>query len=189
MSTQSIRIGCLMPMAFAVVLLVSASPFTRPARAAWNPGLLDSAEEAVQAFRDKAPDLEVFFDQAYGYAVFPRVKKGGLGVGGARGKGVVFEQGEPIGSATLTQATVGFQAGGQVYSEVIFFENEEALDRFTEGGFKLAAQAAAVAADKGVSTDAAYSDGVAIFTMTKGGLMYEASVGGQRFKFKERDLD
>jgi len=171
-------------LAALVGLLLAPGAF-----AGWNPELLGDAKDAIKAIKEKDPGIKTFFDQAHGYVVFPRVKKGGLGVGGARGKGIVFEQGKPIGSATLTQATVGFQAGGQVYIEIIFFESEHDLDVFKQGGFKLAAQATAVAADAGASADAAYSQGVAIFTMTKGGLMYEASVGGQRFHFSPGDPD
>lgn len=181
-----------LPKPVASMLVLLAAALWLPASAAlagWNPKLLEEAKDAVKAFKDKGEGIRIFFKQAHGYAVFPRVKKGGLGVGGARGKGVVFEKGEPIGISTLTQATVGFQAGGQVYSEIIFFETEADLERFTQGGFKLAAQAAAVAADKGVSADAAYSNGTAIFTMTRGGLMYEASVGGQKFSFKADEGD
>lgn len=174
----------------ALALIALASLLLAPVvSASWNPKLLQEAKDAIKAFKEKDPGLKIFFNQAHGYAVFPRVKKGGLGVGGARGKGVVFEKGKPIGSATLTQATVGFQAGGQVYSEIIFFKSEEHLDIFKEGGFKLSAQATAVAADTGASADAGYSEGVAIFTMTRGGLMYEASIGGQRFKFKAEKPD
>ncbi len=127
--------------------------------------------------------MEKHFKDAYGYAIFPNVGKGGLGVGGAAGNGVVYEGGTEIGMAKLSQLTVGFQAGGQAYKEIIFFKNKEAMDRFKDNKFEVAAQVSAVAATKGASADAKYNNGVMIYTMQKGGLMYEASVGGQKLKF------
>ena len=125
-----------------------------------------------------------FRAKAYGYAVFPTVGKGGIGIGGAYGTGRVYERGRYIGRSNLAQLTIGFQLGGQAYSEIIFFRDKAALDDFTNGNFELGAQASAVAATAGASADADYSDGVAVFTMAKGGLMYEASIGGQKFSFK-----
>ena len=106
--------------------------------------------------------------------------------GGAYGKGRVYEQGKHVGNTSMTQVTVGFQLGGQVYSQFIFFRDQTALDSFRRGNFEFGAQASAVAVTVGASADANYSDGVAIFTQAKGGLMYEASVGGQKFKVKSK---
>lgn len=142
------------------------------------------AEQTIELFKKTDPDLKKFFEQAVGYAVFPTVGKGGLGVGGARGTGLVYEKGKLIGEATLTQVTVGFQLGGQAYSELIFFETPEALEAFKASKFAMSAQVSAVAAAEGASRNAKYQLGVAVFTMAKGGLMYEASVGGQKFKFR-----
>lgn len=125
------------------------------------------------------------FNNAYGYVIFPNVGKGGIGIGGASGNGAAYQNGQLIGMAKMTQVTLGFQWGGQAYREVIFFENKEALDRFKENKIELSAQASAVAATAGASANAKYHDGVMIFTQTKGGLMYEASVGGQKLKFRE----
>ena len=127
--------------------------------------------------------MKVFFDQARGYAIFPTVGKGGIGIGGAYGKGKVFEREKLIGRTKLMQATIGFQLGGQAYREIIFFKDKNALDHFTSGNFEFSAQASAIAVTAGAATDADYSDGVAVFTMPKGGLMYEASIGGQKFSF------
>ena len=124
-----------------------------------------------------------FHKSAYGYAIFPKVTKAGLGVGGAAGRGIVYKGNIAVGSSKLKQASIGLQAGGQQYSEVIFFENKEAFDRFTSGKLKFDAQASAVAITEGASADMAYSSGVAVFTRIKGGLMYEASIGGQHFTF------
>ena len=129
------------------------------------------------------PLMKSIFDKAYGYVIFPNVGKGGIGVGGAAGNGTVYENNALIGWAKLSQVSIGFQAGGQAYREVIFFESKAALDRFKESKFEFAAQVSAVAAKAGASGNAKYTDGVMVFTMQKGGLMYEASVGGQKFKY------
>ena len=169
-----------------------------PVDAGWNPLKKDKTEEqkaeeqkaedaefaeAIAAFKAEDPDMKVFFDEAYGYAVFPSVGKGAVGIGGAYGSGKVYEKGREIGATKLSQLTIGFQLGGQAYREIIFFQNKAALDDFTSGNFEFSAQASAVALTSGVAKDADYSDGVAIFTIEKGGLMYEASIGGQKFSF------
>ena len=125
------------------------------------------------------------FEKAYGYVIFPNVGKGGVGVGGAAGNGAVYENNKLIGMAKLSQLSIGFQAGGQAYSEVIFFESQKAMNRFKESKFEFSAQVSAVAAKAGASGNAKYTEGVMVFTMEKGGLMYEASVGGQKFKFNK----
>ncbi len=142
-----------------------------------------AVEQAVARFVERDPDLQAFFDHAYGYAIFPRVGKGAIGVGAAHGDGQVFEQGRLIGDTSLTQVTIGLQLGGQAFSEVVFFEDEHALQDFQRDEYSFNAQVSAVAATAGASADADYQQGVAVFSMTLGGLMYEASVGGQRFKF------
>jgi len=132
------------------------------------------------------PDIQRFFDDSAGYAVFPKVGKGGIGIGGAHGKGLVIVNDEVVGDTSLSQVTIGFQLGGQVYSEFIFFKDDVALGNFQRGNFELGAQASAVAATLGASADADYNQGVAIFTHTGGGLMYEATVGGQKFKYEAK---
>ena len=138
----------------------------------------------IASVKEKDPGMRKFFDNAAGYAVFPTVAKGAMGVGGAHGSGEVLVGGKAIGKATLNQVTVGFQLGGQTYTEIIFFENESALNGFKNGDFALAAQASAIAITTGASANVGYRNGVLVFTMAKGGLMYEASVGGQKFSFK-----
>jgi lipid-binding SYLF domain-containing protein len=147
------------------------------------------------------PKLADFFASSYGVVVFPTVAKGGLGIGGAHGSGVGFRQGKYDGTVTMNQVTVGFQAGGQAFSQVIFFADEASFNKFASGEFELGAQASAVALTAGANASAStaggasagmgdaqakagYTDGLAIFTMAKGGLMYEASVGGQKFKYR-----
>ena len=138
----------------------------------------------IEKFKAKDPGMAKIFADAVGYVVFPTVGKGGLGLGGARGKGWVYEGGRLIGKSTLTQVTFGFQFGGQAYSEIVFFQTTQALENFKLGHLKFDAQASAVALTARASADLAYRNGVAIVTMAKGGLMYEASVGGQKFSFK-----
>ncbi len=144
------------------------------------------ARETIAIFKQKDPGLEKFFKTAAGWAVFPTIAKGGLVVGGARGDGVVYVKDAVIGYSTVTQGTIGLQIGGQAYSEIIFFEDEAALGHFKKGNAELSAQASAVAVTAGASADAGYAEGVAIFTMAKGGAMLEASVGGQGFSFEPK---
>lgn len=156
---------------------------TTPTSTAARENLTDDAQAAVNRFEREDLGLKDFLNRAYGYAVFPDIGKGGLIVGGAYGKGRVYEQGRPIGYADLTQGTVGAQIGGQTYSEIIAFEHSNALNNFKANKLAFAANASAVAIKAGASTAAKYDNGVAVFTMTKGGLMAEASVGGQKFTY------
>ncbi len=147
--------------------------------------LAGEVNEAIKDLVAGNPALRAHFSKAYGYAIFPKITKAGLGVGGAGGKGLVFQNDKVIGSAKMAQATLGLQAGAQQYAEVIFFENKEALDRFKSGKLKFSGQASAVALKEGASVDIAYQDGVAIFTKIKGGVMAEASLGGQKFVYTD----
>lgn len=165
------------------VLLLSGCS-TAPRSAEKQAELTAQSQEAVQTAKKTDPGLERFFNTAVGYAVFPSVAKGAIGVGGAYGRGEVFEGGVLVGNSTLTQASIGLALGGQAYTELIFFEDKAAMDRFKSSGFAFAAQASAVALKSGVSADAKYSDGVAVFTLGQKGLMYEASIGGQKFAFE-----
>jgi lipid-binding SYLF domain-containing protein len=170
-----------------------------------NPALADKYSDTTSLFRN-AGESGAFFDNCYGYAVFPTIGKAGLGIGGARGSGRVYAAGEYIGDTTMTQLSIGFQLGGQGFSQIIFFEDERALKEFTGGNFEFGADAGAVAitasASAGASTtgtsagaaggkkDAvtvgSYHKGMATFTIPKGGLMYEAKIGGQKFSYKAR---
>ena len=132
----------------------------------------------------KIKRLKPYFKEAVGYVVFPNVGKVGLGIGGARGRGEVFKDHEVIGSATLTQLSIGFQLGGQAFSQVIFFQNKHDLNRFTKGNFEFDASASAALITEGANASADYSNGAAVFTFSKGGLMYEASIGGQKFSYQ-----
>jgi len=146
---------------------------------------LDSrVKEAVALFNKTDSSIARLFGNSAGYAIFPKVAKGGLGIGAARGRGQLFEKGRLLGETKLTQVTIGLQAGGQVYAEVIFFENETTLTNFKEGNVEFSAQVSAVAAAEGVAKNAKFEHGVAVFTLAKAGLMYEASVGGQKFGYE-----
>jgi lipid-binding SYLF domain-containing protein len=145
--------------------------------------LMEDSKEAKAGFIKADGLMQSLFDNSHGYVIFPNVGKGAIGVGGAAGNGIVYENGKATGSAKMKQVSVGFQFGGQAYREVIFFENQAALDRFKQNKFEFSAQASAVAATAGASANVKYREGVMVFTQEKGGLMYEASVGGQKFSY------
>lgn len=145
--------------------------------------IIADARDAKSDFIRTDGGLAKWFINSYGYVIFPNVGKGGIGIGGAAGNGIVYERGKMVGKAKMTQVSVGFQWGGQAYREVIFFETKAALDRFKESKYELSAQVSAVAATAGASANAKFRESVAIFTQQKGGLMYEATVGGQKFKY------
>jgi len=165
--------------------------------------LADNDKSTIANFK-KSEQVKKFFDKAYGYAIFPSVGKGGFGIGGSYGEGSVYKQGKKTGSVTLTQVTIGFQLGGQAFSEIIFFKNKAAYYTFTNGNFEFSAQASAVAINAGANAQTSttgtsagastsperneqqgiYQNGMATFTYIKGGLMYEAAIGGQKFSFE-----
>src|ERR1700761_2033423 len=163
--------------------------------------------DTVQLFKNAGESAD-FFKTCYGYAVFPTIGKGGFVVGGAHGSGRVYEQGKYIGNTSMTQLSVGFQAGGQAYSQIVFFQDKRALDEFTQGNFEFEAGVSAVAitaaaggtagtqgataSASGGKKDAAtastsYYKGMAVFTIVKGGAMYQATVAGQKFSYEARD--
>lgn len=146
--------------------------------------LATRAQNAVQAFKNSDPSMQTeFFDTAVAYAVFPSVGKGAAGYGGAFGRGIVYENGLAVGYCSMTQATVGIQLGGQTYKEIIFFKDKAAFAEFKRNDLTFSAQASAVAAEAGVAATADYSNGVAVFILDSQGLMFEASVGGQKFEY------
>ena len=158
--------------------------------AGWDPNRERKEETAAQVtmarFKKADSTMKVYFDNAYGYAVFPSVGKGGYFVGGGYGKGMVYEQGDFIGYSRIINLTVGAQIGGQSYSEIIFFKDKASLNDFKGGNFEFAAQASAVFVTEGASKDYQYNSGVAVFTMPKAGAMAEASIGGQKFSFEPK---
>jgi len=134
--------------------------------------------------RTEDPALGELVRRGYGYALFPKVTKGGLGVGGAYGRGVVYEQGRHVGYSDVSQASVGLQAGGQTFSELLLFESKDALDRFKAGQFNFAADASAVVLESGTATNVAFVNGVAVVVRPIGGAMVEATLGGQKFAYQ-----
>ena len=143
--------------------------------------LTDDVKATIARFVKADPSVAAAMQEAAGYAVFPGVGKGAIGVGGAHGTGQVYGKGAPLAKASLTQLTIGLQLGGQKYSELILFADQATLDTFLRGAFTMAAQVSAVAAASGAAANAKYAHGVKVMTLTVGGLMYEASVGGQKF--------
>lgn len=166
----------------AITLFLLAFTFSATAQK----DVSEKSKEAIAEIKKTNDKITKYFNTAYGYAVFPAIGKGGLGVGGATGNGTIYKGGAVVGDCKMTQLSVGFQAGGQAYAEVIFFKDADAFNRFTGDKFEFAAQASAVAVTAGASFDVDYRDGILIFTHAKGGLMYEASVGGQKFKTEMR---
>jgi len=183
---------------FSFLALATLALSVSPARA-------DEYQETIDVFR-KAGESGQFFQSAYGYAVFPTVGKAGIGVGGAYGKGRVYEQGRYVGDTSVTQLSVGFQLGGQAYSQIVFFQDQRSFKEFTSGQFEFGAEASAVAITAAAGAKAStagssagasggrhdattvgvYNKGMATFTVAKGGLMYEASVSGQKFSYTAR---
>ena len=151
------------------------------AKAATSP---EEAQRTITEAKNIDPSVAHMFRDSAGYAVFPSVGKGGFVVGGAHGNGIVYDHGKAIGKSSITQLSVGAQAGGQSYSEIIFFETPEALEKFKRDDFSFSAQTSAVALKSGASANARYRDGVAVITFGEGGLMAEAGVGGQKFKYE-----
>ena len=172
-----------------------------PAEAA----LADDYSETIELFRN-AGTSAAFFNNSYGYAVFPTIGKAGLVVGGAHGTGRVYEHGKYVGDTSMTQVSVGFQAGGQAYSQIILFRDKRAFDEFTSGDFEFDANVSAVAitaaatgtagttgasvtasgGKRDATTAGKYYKGIAVFMIVKGGAMYEISVAGQKFSYKPR---
>lgn len=167
-----------------IVLALSAFPVTMPPVDRSVADEHQDVVETIATFKKKDPALQKFFDESVGYAVLPTVAKGAIGVGAAHGSGELLTGGKAIGKISMTQVTIGLQLGGQAYSEIIFFENENTLNGFKNGDFAFAAQATAVALASGAAANASYRNHVAVFTSAKGGLMYEASIGGQKFSYK-----
>jgi len=170
-------------LGFAIVALPACN--TTPDTAEGREALDAECREALKAFK-LVKGTEKLFASSAGYAVFPSVGKGAIGVGGAFGNGQLYEADAANGYCSLSQATIGLQLGGQSYRELIFFANADAVKDFKEGNFEFSAQASAVAVEAGASTTADYQNGVAVLTMSKAGLMFEASIGGQSFKYRPR---
>lgn len=168
----------------AACLLTFSACSTAPSTTQGKADIETDAAHALAKAQTSDPTLRDLFDNSAGYAVFPSVGKGAVGIGGAYGKGVLYKNGTAIGYCDLTQASIGLQLGGQSYSEIIAFENNAAINVFREGNLRFDAQVSAVALKSGAGANAKYTNGVAVFTMDEAGLMFEASVGGQQFTYQ-----
>jgi lipid-binding SYLF domain-containing protein len=167
-----------------LALLVGCS--TAPKTEAERKDLVATANGALKSMKTTDPGLETFMKNVYGYAIFPEVGKGGLIAGGAYGRGAVYEKGQFIGYSDVSQATIGLQAGGQTFRELIIFANQAAFDRFIGGQYSFAANASAVALKTGAASTAEFKNGVVVFTEPIGGLMFEAAIGGQQFTYQPK---
>lgn len=164
----------------AMLALIVAAP----ARAASTvEKLRPDVEHTLTRFKRTDRGIARLIEAAAGYAVFPRIGKGGLLIGGAGGSGLVYDRGKIVGVARMSQITIGAQVGGQVYSQLILFQNAAALARFKASRFTMSAQTSVIAAAEGASRNARWAEGMMVFTLPVQGLMAEASVGGQRFQF------
>jgi lipid-binding SYLF domain-containing protein len=160
---------------------------TAPTSVAGKIDLLHSSATSVDQAESNDPTLRDLIHGAPGYAVFPSVGKGAIGIGGAYGKGDVYQNGKVVGYCDMTQGTIGFQLGGQDYTEILVFETPDAVERFKQGNFHFDAQATAVAIKSGAGANARFANGVAVFTTNESGLMYEAAIGGQKFSYMDKD--
>jgi lipid-binding SYLF domain-containing protein len=164
----------------------AADPGTQPkAQAAAQPNALNTeAQTTLGTFKNKDTSLNQQLSKVAGYAVFPKISKGAFIVGGAGGEGVLYEHGKPVGKLTMTNMSVGLQAGGQTYSELILFQDQAALSKFKQEKASLSANASGVAASAGAGAQAKFSEGVAVFITSESGVMGELSIGGQSFKYE-----
>lgn len=167
------------PFTIALCFVVLTGCATTPS----DDTLIRESHATLERFVERDAGIQRWVDQAHGYAVFPDIGKGGLWVGGGFGRGIVFERGQPVGRTSVSQATIGAQIGAQSYSQVIFFRDESALRKFQRENLEFSAQATAVAATAGAAATTSYERGVAVFIMSRGGLMAEATIGGQKFRY------
>lgn len=167
-------------------LLTLSACATAPATVEGKQDIESDAANAIGKAKRSDPSLGALMDRSAGYAVFPSIGKGAVGIGGAYGKGVLYERGRAVGYCDLSQATIGAQLGGQSYTEIICFEAQQYVDNFKQGNFRFDAQATAVALKSGAGANAKFTNGVAVFTMDEAGLMFEAAIGGQKFSYQPK---
>lgn len=173
------------PIGAGLVILGSLSGCeTAPRGEGERATLSNNVDASLSAFQNADPSLNDLLNRSVGIAIFPDIGKAGFIAGGAYGRGEVFQQGRKIGFADVTKGSIGFQAGAQTFSELVAFMRSDQLESFKRGEFRFSADVSAVAIKPGVAKSADYSKGVIVFTMTKGGLMAEASIGGQEFSFQ-----
>ncbi len=173
----------LLAAAIAASLVFSACS-TTPRSAEGRKDIRHDSDVALVKAKTNDPSMTQVLADAHGSAVFPKVGKGAVGVGGAYGRGVLFQDGRMVGYCDVSQASIGIQLGAQTYTEIICFEDQKSFERFKQGNFVFDAQATAVALKSGAGANAKYSNGVSVFTMDEKGLMFEAAIGGQKFDYQ-----
>jgi lipid-binding SYLF domain-containing protein len=170
-------------ISLVLLFVIGAGCSTAPEKQEAKAVLAAQSQEAISLFKAKDPTIEKFFNQSYGYAVVPKVFKGGFFIGGAYGKGEVYEQNKMVGFCSMSQVSLGFSFGGEFFREIIFFRDRTDMDSFKAEEYTFAAQATAVAITAGAAAKADYKAGMAVFIMTDSGLMVDASIGGQKFNY------
>jgi lipid-binding SYLF domain-containing protein len=183
-TVRAVQTACFVILIMGLLAACSTAPNTPQAKTE----LRDTTASTLQQAEQNDPSLTDLIRNSAGYAIFPNVGKGAAGVGGAYGKGVVYQSGNAVGYCDMTQATIGPQLGGQAYVEILVFQTQEAMDNFKSGNFTFDAQATAVALRSGTAANAKFSNGVAVFSMDQAGLMYEASIGGQKFNYQQSQV-
>ena len=183
-ASRLLRLAVAIGAAAALALSARAEKWDPRAESKNRAELVQKSQAAVADFLSADPSLGAYFKEAYGYAVLPSVTKGAAGIGGARGKGVLFRAGAPAMKVYMSQFTIGAQFGGKKYAEVVFFRDARAYEAFQDDAFEFSAEAQAVVASDGAGARTSYDDGVAIFVRDKAGAMVEASIGGQRFEIE-----
>jgi len=173
-------------LAMLMLAIVATGCSTEPTSDTKREELNQDVDQTMQRLKLQDADLQEFLNSAYAYAIFPSVGKGAIGVGGAYGRGQVYEKGAFVGYTDLSQGTVGLQLGGQTYAELICFETKDSLNEFESGNFAFSANASATALKSGAARAAKYTDGVVVFVLPQAGLMFEASIGGQSFTYQPK---
>ena len=182
MKAANIGLALLLAPATAGILTLAGCGST-PATPMEQANLNDEGKLKLTELEREVPNLKMTLDNSYAYAIFPAVAKGGIGVEGASGKGTVYEQGNYVGTAHLGMVNVGAVIGGETYTELLVFQTKEAFNNFKSNQLKFDATAAAVALKDGVAADAKFENGLAVFQKTTGGLLLDASIGGQQFTY------
>lgn len=179
----------ILSVVIAGVILASAAGCSPVPKNVENKQVLEAEiRESIVLFKKMDPGIQRFFDQSSGYAVVPKVFKGAFWIGGAYGKGMLYENEQVIGYCSMSQATVGFSFGGEFFREIIFFREQSDIAKFKSDEYTFSAQATAVALTAGAAAKADYKDGMAVFVMTDAGLMVDASIGGQKFNFVPKTI-
>jgi lipid-binding SYLF domain-containing protein len=185
MGNPRIAVAALIGIALTMSLMITACS-TAPTVGPERRELIEQAGETRELFRIQDPSLRQRFADSYGYALFPTVSKAGIGVGGAYGRGIVYEDGFMVGYCDVTQGSLGLQLGGRAYSEVIFFEDARTLATFKAGQLELDPNQASTGVRKNAAAETEFADGAMVFTMDLDGLMVEAAIGGQRFGYQAK---